>query len=62
MVNVDLNSAIITIVSNALNTLVSREKPGFRALSKGLIVIVGWSGAQFTKYLTIYRNIIVSLS
>jgi len=33
MVNVDLYSAIITKVSNALNTLVSVEKPGFQALS-----------------------------
>jgi len=32
MVNVDLYSAIITKVSNALNTLVSGEKPGFQAL------------------------------
>ena len=32
MVNVDLYSAIVTKVSNALNTLVPREKPGFRAL------------------------------
>jgi len=39
MVNVDLYSAIITKVSNALNTLVSGEKPGFQALSKGLIVL-----------------------
>jgi len=36
MVNVDLYSVIITIVSNALNTLVS----GFQALSKGLIVLL----------------------
>jgi len=28
MVNVDLYSAIITKVSNALNTVVSAEKPG----------------------------------
>jgi len=35
MVNVNLYSAIITKVSNALNTLVSGEKPGFQALSKG---------------------------
>ena len=35
VVNVDLYSAIITKVSVALNTLVSREKPGFQALSKG---------------------------
>jgi len=35
MVNVDLYSAIITKVSNVLNTLVSGEKPGFQALSKG---------------------------
>jgi len=40
MVNVDLISAIITKVSNALNTLVSGEKPGFQALSKGLIVLL----------------------
>jgi len=40
MVNVDLYSAIITKVSNALNTLVSREKPGFQALPKGLIVLL----------------------
>ena len=30
MVNVDLYSAIITKVSNALDTLVSGEKPGFQ--------------------------------
>ena len=40
MVNVDLYSAIITKVSNAMNTLVSGEKPGFQALSKGLIVLL----------------------
>jgi len=40
MVNVDLYSAIITKVSNALNTLVSEEKPGFQALSKGLVVLL----------------------
>jgi len=40
MANVDLYSAIIMKVSNALNTLVSGEKPGFRALSKGLIVLL----------------------
>ena len=48
MVNVDLYSAIITKVSNALNMLVSGEKPGFQALSKGLIVLlcveVVWQG------------------
>jgi len=27
-------------VSNALNTLLSGEKPGFQALSKGLIVLL----------------------
>ena len=27
-------------VSNALSTLVAREKPGFQALSKGLIVLL----------------------
>ena len=36
MVNVDLHSAIVTKVSNALNTIV----PGFQALSKGLIVLL----------------------
>ena len=40
MVNVDSCSAIITRVSNALNTLVSGEKPGFQALSKRLIVLL----------------------
>jgi len=35
----DLYSAIITTVSNALNTLVSGEKPGFQALSKGCSVV-----------------------
>jgi len=37
MVNVNLCSAIVT---NALRTLVAREKPGFQALSKGLIVLL----------------------
>ena len=40
MVNVHLYSAIITKVFNALNTLVSGEKPGFQALSKGLVVLL----------------------
>jgi len=40
MVNVDVYSAIITKVSNALDTLVSGEKPGFQTLSKGLIVLL----------------------
>ena len=40
MVNVDLYSAIITKVSNALDTLVSGEKPGFQTLSEGLIVLL----------------------
>jgi len=40
VVNVDLYRAIITKVSNALNTLVSGEKPGFQAQSKGLIVLL----------------------
>ena len=40
MVNVDLCTAVITKVSIALNTLVSGEKPGFRALSKGLVVLL----------------------
>ena len=39
-VNVDLYSAIITKVSNALNTPVSGEKPGFQTLSKGLVVLL----------------------
>ena len=37
---VDLYSAIITKVSNALNTLVSGEKPGFQTLSKGFVVLL----------------------
>ena len=40
MVSVDLHSTIVTKVSNALNTLVPREKPGFQALSKGLVVLL----------------------
>ena len=40
MVNVDLYSAVVTKVSNALNTLVPREKPAFQALSKGLVVLL----------------------
>jgi len=40
MVNVDLYSAIITKVSNALDTLVSAEKPGFQTLSEGLVVLL----------------------
>ena len=40
MVNVDLYSAVISKVSNAMNTLVSGEKPGFQTLSKGLIVLL----------------------
>jgi len=40
MVNVDLYTAIVTRVSNALNTLVSGEKPGFQTLSKGLVVLL----------------------
>ena len=40
MVNADLYSAILTKVSNALNMLVSGEKPGFQALSKRLIVLL----------------------
>jgi len=42
MVNVNLYSAISTKVSDALNTLVSGEKPGFQAfqtLSKGLVLL-----------------------
>ena len=40
MVNVDLYSAIITKVSNALDTLVSGEKPGFQTLPEGLVVLL----------------------
>jgi len=40
MVNVDLYSAIITKVSNALDTLVSGVKPGFQTLSEGLVVLL----------------------
>ena len=40
MVNVDLYSAIITKVANALDTLVSGEKPGFQTLSEGLVVLL----------------------
>ena len=40
MVNVDLYSAVIAKVSNALKALVSGEKPGFQAPSKGLIVLL----------------------
>jgi len=40
MVNVNLYSAIIRKVCNALNTLVSGEKRGFQALSRGLIVLL----------------------
>jgi len=50
MVNVDLHSAIITKVSNALDTLVSGEKPGFQTLSEGLVVLLcAWrsSGREF---------------
>ena len=32
--------ALLCEVTNALNTLVSREKPGSQALSKGLIVLL----------------------
>ena len=39
-VNVNLYSAICHKVSNVLSTLVAREKPGFQALSKGLIVLL----------------------
>ena len=40
VVNVDLYSAMITKVTNALNALVSGEEPGFQALSKGLVVLL----------------------
>ena len=38
LVNVNLYRAIVTKVSNALNKLVSGEKPGFQIMSKGLIL------------------------
>jgi len=49
MVNVDLYSAIIKKVFNALNTLVSGEKPGVQAPCKGLIVLLcaELSGKEF---------------
>jgi len=40
MVNVDLYSAIITKVSNALDMLVSGDQPGFQTLSEGLVVLL----------------------
>jgi len=40
MVKVDLYSAIITKVSNALDTLVSGEKPGFQTMCEGLVVLL----------------------
>ena len=42
MVNVDLYrpSAIITKASNALDTLLSGEKPSFQTLSEGLVVLL----------------------
>jgi len=39
MVNVNLHSAIVA-KSNVLSKLVAREKPGFQALSEGLIVLL----------------------
>jgi len=41
MVNVDLYSTIITKVSNALNTLIPGEKPGFQALSSRYCICRG---------------------
>ena len=40
IVNVDLYSTIVTKVSNALNTLVSRVKPDFPVPFKRLIVLL----------------------
>jgi len=37
---VNLYSAIVTKVSNVLNTLVPTEKPGFQVPSKGLVVLL----------------------
>jgi len=48
MVNVDLYSAIITKVSNALDTLVSGEKPGFQTLSEGLANVNVSVNSRFT--------------
>jgi len=39
-VNVNLYSAIIHAVSNALSTIEAREKPGFQALFKEHIVLL----------------------
>ena len=40
MVNVNLHSTTVMKSFNALSTLVDGEKPGFQALSKGLIVLL----------------------
>jgi len=55
MVNVDLYSAIIAKVCNALNTLISGEKPGFLTLSKGLAVLLCAEVVQQRCNVTVYR-------
>jgi len=63
MVNVHLYSAIITKVSNALNTLVSGEKTGFQTLSKGLVVLLcaEVSGREFQTMGPCTANVCVCL-
>jgi len=59
MVNVDLYGAIITKVSNALNMLVSGEKPGFQDLSKRLtVLLIAVSKNKFTvTFITIFGTL-----
>jgi len=45
MVNVDLYSAIITQVSNALDTLVSEEKPGFQDVIQMTVTLLSGSAS-----------------
>ena len=54
MVNVDLYSAIITKVSNALDTLVSGEKPGFQVLY--IILYCGLAKSNGRLLLGIWRD------
>ena len=63
MVNVDLYSAIITKVYNALNTLVSGEETGFQTLSKGLVVLLcaEVSGREFQTMGPCTANVCVSV-
>jgi len=46
MVNVDLYSAVITKVSNALNMQVSEEKPGFQACLKDSWSCCAWRSSS----------------